>query len=121
MSNPVFPTLSRGQDSSLYSVELEDASLKTTMEGGYVVSRAKHTRPARKTFHSGFTFITDADRATLETFYGTTVRGGSVVFDWQDPPSLAIYQVRFVGPLQFKYVGRGDTRRWDVTFALEQA
>lgn len=122
MPNPIFPTLSRGEDRALYSKELEDAALTTPMEGGYVVSRAKHTRTPRATFTSGFTFITDAERATLEAFY-EQVRGGSVVFDWTDPiasPSK-VYQVRFVGPLKFDYKGKGNTHRWDVRFTLQQA
>jgi len=126
MPNPTFPTLSRGQDSSLYSVELEDVSAATPMEGGYVVSRAKHTRAPRKTFTSGFTDITEADKALLDAFW-TTVRGGSVIFDWIDPASAnggapVTYSVRFLGgPLKFDYRGHGPTKRYDVRFTVQQA
>lgn len=123
MTNPVFPilTMSQGQDSAQYSVETEDPSTKSPLEGGYVSSRAKHTRTPRKTFTSGFTMLKNADRAILDTFYGTTVKGGSVIFDWTDPASTVVYQVRFTDKLKYKYTGIGASQRWDVAFTLEQA
>lgn len=121
MTNPVFPTLSQGQDSSLYSVETEDPSLKTPLEGGYVVSRAKHTRTPRKTFKTGFTMLKNTDKATLDAFYSGSARGGSVIFDWTDPASAVVYQVRFLEKLSYRYTGVGTSQRWDVAFSLEQA
>lgn len=123
MSNPVFPTLALtngGEDSSQYAVEQEDPALKSDLEGGYVVSRARHTRQPRKTFTSGFRAISNADRITLQGFYDT-VRGGSVIFDWIDPVDQIVYQVRFADKLQWKYVGIGDTKLWDVQYRVQQA
>jgi hypothetical protein len=127
MTNPVFPTLSTGQDSSKYTRALEDVAMKTTMDGGYVVSRAKHTRAPRRTFTSGFTSIRKADKELLEAFYDT-VKGGSVIFDWIDPttqmgvsPTPVTYAVRFTGEFKWQYRGIGPTELWDVTFTLEQA
>lgn len=120
MSNPVFPTLSKGQDSQFYEMTPEDPALKTQMEGGYVVSRPKHTRKPRRTFKTGFSSITQADYTTLMTFW-ETVRGGSLIFDWTDPATGTVYQVRFAAQPAFKYVGKGNTRLWDVQMTLEQA
>lgn len=123
MSNPVFPalTLTRGgQDSQTYKVALEDVTIKSPIEGGYVVSRARHTRPPRKTFDVSYKSISDADRKTLEAFYGT-VRGGSVVFDWTDPVDKQLWQVRFESELTFNYTGVGTTKLWDVSFKVQQA
>lgn len=122
MSNPQFPTLSTGSDSALYALELEDVALKTKIDGGYVVSRAKHTRKPRKTFTTGYTDLKPADKTLIQDFYENVAKGGSVVFDWTDPASSTVYQVRFVdGPLQWKYTGIGPTQRWQVQFRLEQA
>jgi len=126
MTNPVFPTLSTGQDSRHYTMTQEDPAIKSEMEGGYVVSRPRHTRKPRKKFTGGFTEIRDADKALLEAFYDT-VRGGSLIFDWTDPQSAMnggtpkVYQVRFEGELRFTYKGIGPTKLWDVTFTLQQA
>ena len=123
MANPVFPTLALtrgGQDSKFYSSEQEDVGMKSPMEGGYVVSRAKHTRAPRKAFTTGYSSIKTADKTTLEQFYAT-VKGASVIFDWIDPVSLTTYQVRFSDKLSFKYVGTGVTQLWDVMIKLEQA
>lgn len=121
MSNPVFPpSLARQQDAKYYEFDLEDVAMKTEMEGGYVVSRPKHTRKPRRTFTSGLTCILDADRAALEDFY-ELVKGGSVVFDWTDPIDAKVYQVRFAEKLKIKYTGVSTAHRWDVTFVMQQA
>lgn len=121
MPNPIFPTLAKGQDSKFYKVAQENTALTTKMEGGYVVSRAKHTRKPRKTWTTGFSSILNADRIKLQDFWDT-VRGGSVIFDWTDPITNTVMQVRFVGEgLEFSYVGMGVAQLWDVSFQLEQA
>ena len=120
MPNPVFPTLSQGQDSKQFSMVQEDPTLSSPVEGGYVITRARHTRTPRKTFTSGFTGIGAADKALLEAFLNT-VRVGSVIFDWTNPEDSAVYQVRFTKPVTFRYVGIRDTRLWDVQFEVQTA
>lgn len=123
MANPVFPTLvlaKGGQDSTQFSVKIEDVAIKTEMEGGYVVSRARHTRTPRKTFATGYKSISDADRTVLINFYNS-VGGSSVIFDWTDPVDKIVWQVRFDGEMSFKYVGIGVTKLWDVSFQVQQA
>lgn len=119
MTNPVFPTMDKEQDSKFYEVAQEDKALKTTMDGGYVVSRAKHTRKPRKTFKTGYTGISNADRKRLMDFFDQV--DCSVIFDWPDPVEKVVYQVRMNGALSFKYTGMGVTQIWDVTLELEQA
>jgi hypothetical protein len=119
MANPVFPTLSTGQNSALYGVELEDQSMKTPTDGGYVISRPKHTRKPRRSFKTGFTKLRVEDRELLEDFY-ESVRGGSVIFDWTDPSTKKVHQVRFEGTLSFKYSGAGRLQFWNVEFALQE-
>lgn len=131
MANPVFPNIvtaeavatkmSTGEDSSKFALEYEDPSLQTKMDGGYVVSRAKFTRPPRRTWTSGYTSISDTDRQTLANFY-QAVMGGSIIFDWTCPQDKKVYQVRFVGgSLKFRYVGMGTTQLWDVTYQVQEA
>lgn len=117
--NPRFPTLSTGQDAKRFGVSFEDPSIKEKMEGGYVVSRARHTRTPRKKFTSGFTNITNDDKATLQAFWNQ-VRGGSVIFDWENPEDGLIYAVRFL-KMNFEYSGVGATRLWNVSFEVEEA
>jgi len=124
MPTPVFPhTLTNGnmQDAKKHSVELEDPSISTELEGGYVYSRARHTRAPRRTWTSGFTYITTAEKLQLETFWND-VRGGSVIFQWRNPQTGTDFLVRFVeGPLRFNYVGNRSNQRWDVSFKVQEA
>lgn len=119
MTNLVFPT-DPAQDAKYYEMELEDPALRTQMEGGYVVTRPKHTRKPRRTFKSGCTAITTDQRKVLEGFYDA-VRGGSAIFDWADPVTGEVFQVRFKEKITFKYTGVGISQLWDVQFTLEQA
>lgn len=123
MTNPVFPNLALtngGQDSTQFSINVEDVAIKTEMEGGYVVARARHTRTPRKTFNTGYKSISDTDRTALLNFYDS-VAGGTLIFDWTDPVDSVTWQVRFDGEMSFKYTGMGATKLWDVNFKLVQA
>jgi len=106
-----FPTLSKAEDSSFFKVEYEDPSMKVEMDGGYTLSRARHTRTPRRMFTTGFSYLTDAERATLETLY-QNMRGGSSSFIWTNPVSLEEVTVRFDGAINFDYAGMGDTVLW---------
>jgi hypothetical protein len=123
MSSSTFPTLSNNRlaDADGYQIEYEDPAIRTDMEGGYVVSRPRHTRTPRKTFSVKYTDLSNGDRGTLENFYMNDVRGGSMIFDWTNPQDNLVYQVRFKGGLAFVYHGFGHNQRWDCSFKLEQA
>lgn len=122
MANPIFPVLLKTQhDSKLHDIKLENQASRSEMEGGYVVSRPRHTRQPRKTWNGGFTEINEASRLVLEDFWND-VKGGSLIFDWTNPQDGITYQVRFTGEgMLFKYRGYGTTYRWDVTYTVEQA
>ena len=127
MANPQFPnvasgTISTGEDSRNMGRTLEDPSVQSKMDGGYVVSRPKFTRRPRRTWTSGFTSISNSDREALENFWDA-VAGGSVIFDWINPQDSQTYQVRFLMPsgFKFRYVGMGYTQLWDTTYTVEEA
>jgi hypothetical protein len=115
----VFPKLDKEQDSRFYEVVLEDVGMKSPLDGGYVASRPKHTRRPRRSFKTGYSKISNADRATLEAFYTQTL-GSSIIFEWCDPVECFTYQVRFAGPMSFKYVGMGVSQLWEAQIQLEQ-
>lgn len=112
--------LSTEQDSRLFEVEVEDPAVRVDIEGGYEVTRPRHTRTPRRTYRSGWTHLTDANRATLETFWDTH-KGGSVIFDWWHPVKALWIAVRFTKAISFKYVGEGLNFRWDATFEVREA
>jgi hypothetical protein len=115
-----FPTLTSKPDSKKYSFEFEDPVVRSKIEGGYVVSRPRHTRSLRRTWSVGYTFISDADKLLLQAHY-QAMRGGSDIFRWYNHEDYTWYNVRFVEQVEFKYVGAGYTKRWDIAFKVEQA
>lgn len=108
------------QDSKYFQVTPEDPAMRVDIEGGYEITRPRHTRTPRRTYESGFTNLTNAQKVTLETFWDT-VAGGSVIFEWTHPITTNEIQVRFTKPLSFKYVGRGGNHLWDVGFEVRES
>lgn len=123
MPTPTFPILPSGAllDSERFEMELEDPSMKSEMEGGYVISRARHTRAPRRNWKCAYTDISREDKLTIENFW-IQVRGSSVIFNWPNPEDGQTYPVRFGDDkIRFEYVGIGPRRRWNVRFSLDQA
>jgi phage-related protein len=119
MSTPTFPTLSQDQDSRFFTEKRENPAIRTELEGGYVQTRARHTRTPRRTWTTGFSELTDADRAALNTFWDQ-VAGGSRAFTWRHPVTLANHTVRFAAEVSFKYTGHFTRYRWEAQITLEE-
>ena len=84
------------------------------MSAGYVQSRAKWTR-SRKVFELSWNAMSDADKETLETFFGDNIGG---TFTWTHPLSGISYTVRFVEDellMQYVYV-----LEWQISITLEE-
>ncbi len=116
-----FPIQSQ-QDSKHYTEEFEDPSISKEMDGGYTTSRPSHTRTPRRTYTTGFTNISDAEKILLDDFL-KEVRGGSEGFLWSNPVSDDVVTVRIKsGSMpKAKYVGKGGVHRWDYSvFKLEE-
>jgi phage-related protein len=109
------------QDSSKYQVQQENPAIASPMEGGYVLTRPRHTRRPRKTWTSGFQALTEAQKNTLQAFFDSC-HGGSVIFNWTNPTDHTVVAVRFTTDttLQFAYSGIGGTHQYDVTFKVQE-
>jgi hypothetical protein len=113
-------TMSAKEDSRYRSETQADPAIRQEIEGGYVVTRPRYTRAPRKTFKTGFTDISQTDKAAFQTFYDSK-KGGSESFTWADPVTATVYTVRFVGTPEIQYAGRGPSFRWNITnIGLEQ-
>jgi hypothetical protein len=117
-------SLATKEDSAKYGFEQEDNAVKPQMEGGYVLSRPRFTRRPRRTWKTGFTDITNADKLLLEAFYNA--KGTHMSFTYLVPVpdteggSKETVTVRFKEPLKFTYAGIGATAHWNVEVSLEE-
>lgn len=111
-----FPTLSTKQDQRFFSDGREDNTQETKSEDGYVFSRPRTTRRPRRIFTTGYTNITDADKAAVQAFWDS-VQGRSEAFIWVHPTTGENINVRFaMKQLSFDYAGwRADSHRWDLS------
>ncbi|CAG9228893.1 hypothetical protein [Burkholderia vietnamiensis] len=109
------------QDSSKFQQKKENPALASKMDGGYVVTRPRHTRPPRRTFTTGFTSVDEATKEAFDAFFDS-VHGGSVIFIFIHPTTKEQVPVRFTTDteLNWKYSGAGTNFRWDVDFKLEE-
>lgn len=109
------------QDAKYFEFAMEDPSFSNETEGGYRISRRRHTRSSlRKTWKSGFTHLSTADKATLDSFY-ESVGGSADIFDWTNPENNTSYSVRFKDKPKWEYAGIGPLHRWNVSFYVEEA
>lgn len=115
------PVTMTAKEDSKYRVDTQaDPAMRHEVDGGYVVTRPRYTRAPRKTFKTGFTDVSQSDKAAFETFFASK-KGGSDSFTWTDPVTNTTYTVRFFGQPEYTYTGRGNYYRWDITnITLEQ-
>lgn len=97
MANAVWPvSLPQYVLEAGYQESLEDQLLETQMDAGVAKIRRRFTAPYRR-----FTVTVQMDAtqmATFETFFLTTLKGGSLVFDWVHPRTQAAKTFRFRRP-----------------------
>jgi hypothetical protein len=91
---PSFPTLSQKEDQQYFGRTSDDPAIKAPVEGGYEITRPRYTRPPRRIWKTGFSLLTEADIAALDSFW-TTVQGGSLAFNYTLPTSGETVLVRF--------------------------
>ncbi len=115
---PFFPTFGGKEDASKFGMEVEDAGMRSEMEGGYVLTRPRFTRPPRRTWSTGFTSIDEVNFQAFVQFFNEygTYKG----FTYVVPTTNENVNVRFSQKPTFKYVGIGTTSMWDIDAKLEE-
>lgn len=107
-----FP-LATKQDAAHFGFEQEDVGIRSEMEGGYVLTRPRHTRTPRRTWKTGFTDLSDADKTTFESFINDV--GTYQAFDYNLPVSGTLVNVRLKTIPKYEYKGFGTNMRWNIT------
>jgi hypothetical protein len=108
-----FPTFGNREDSSQFGFDVEDVGIRSEMDGGYVLTRPRHTRKPRRTWNTGFTDLSNAQFNTFVDFWNTngTFKG----FTYVVRTSNEVVNVRFATKPEFKYAGYGSNFRWNIT------
>jgi len=117
-----FPTVELAglEDSKHFGVSQADPVKRAEIDGGYAVTRPRYTRLPRKTWTTGFSDLTDAQKDSFTTFWDAHM-GGSDSFTYLNPADAVTYTVRFKGQPKIDYVGMAALRRWEIKgITLEQ-
>lgn len=100
------------QDASKFGFEQEDTGIRAEMEGGYVLTRPRHTRTPRRTYKTGFTDLSNADKLTFEAFVASF--GTYKAFNYTVPVQGTVINVRLREIPKYEYKGFGNNLRWDI-------
>lgn len=100
MANPVWPvTLPQLLRDEGFSEQPPDLSIRTSMSAGPAKVRRRQTATVRP-FQARLT-LTKAQVETLDVFYVTTLKSGSLRFDWVQPRTQAASDLRFTAPPRY--------------------
>jgi len=112
MSNPVWPH-SLGDQLFGIDVTPEDGLVRTQKDIGPAKVRRRSTRTVHRV--SMPVEFTGAQYAIFKTFYETTLQGGALAFDWEDPFTDQTTTYRFAStaaPALSQFIPGSTTERW---------
>ncbi len=98
-----------------YQERFQDQTIESQMDTGPAKIRRRFTKAIR--FFSITMLMTPSQVDTFETFWNTTLKGGSLPFDWLHPRTRAAMSFRFRKPAP-SYTVIGGTNV-QVSFTLE--
>lgn len=107
-----FPTLGNKEDSSKFGFQMEDVGVRSPMEGGYVLTRPRHTRTPRRTWTTGFTDISNDEKLILEAFINE--HGTFKAFTYIVPVGSENVNARFKEMPKFEFAGWPQNPRWNL-------
>jgi hypothetical protein len=91
------------------------AVVRTASDGGVDKIRRRFTSTPRDIDPP--IVLTVAQRATFDTFFITTLKEGSLPFEWDDPVDDSTVQFRWRSPPQWRMIAGGAA--WAATLPLE--
>ena len=118
MADVAFPTLSRGAHTDLKEVIASDPTIRSEMENGRVLTRARFTGLKRKWTYS-IRDMLEADKTLLTTMQ-TNARVGSGTISWTNPKTAAAIDVYLAEPIAFE-LDETDFVKWSAKLILIEA
>jgi len=103
---------------SFDDVMAQDPAIRSQSEGGYITSRARFTRVARR-WTIRYEWMTQANKNTIKAFEDAR-HAGAESFTWTNPENATAYTVRFVEPVRYTAYPHTNFLWWSVEFVLEQ-
>lgn len=100
-------------------LDRQQGFLRSPTDTGPFKQRKRFTAVSR--FYSGTMLLNVTQKATLETFYVTTINEGADEFDFEDPEDFGTVSARFTQPptAQGLVGGSSGVELWRVQIALE--
>ncbi len=116
MTNIVWPaSLPQEPLTQGFSEQAPSTAIRSQMEAGPPKVRRRFTAGVRNIECQ--LRLTPAQVDTLDAFFGSTVAGGALPFDWKHPRGGTAVTFRFVEPPSYTPVARGTL--WQASLRLE--
>lgn len=117
MSNPIFPVSnSMPQDISIeVDSRYQNNLIEFEPEKGETLDRARYLSVPMHFSGARMHLSTTAQRDTLDTFFKTTIRYGSIIFDWKHPMTQAAAECK----MKNLSIRKLSDESYEATFDLE--
>ena len=116
MTNSVWPaSLPQEPLAQGYNEQAPNTVVRSAMEAGPPKLRRRFTAGVRSIECQ--VRLTPVQVDTLDAFFGSTVAGGALSFDWKHPRNGTAVTFRFVEPPSYTSLARGTL--WQATLRLE--
>lgn len=114
---PTFPTLAKIADGESFTEDIAvDPTLRSNFENGVIHTRNKFTTVPKR-WRILYRFLSNTDKASIVTFFNTTVKFGADTFGWTNPVDDSNPNVRFESFPTCKLENDGQNT-WKVSFGL---
>ena len=96
-------TLQQSVNQANFQIVKQNTNIRTNVETGPIKSRRRFTNPQIQMTCQ--IWVPESEFATFETFYDTTLKNGSLTFDFDHPITGTTTEWRFVSPPVFTALG----------------
>lgn len=120
-----FPEMPYNPDVTLKE-SLEDSTIRTKTESGYVITRRRYSK-TRRSWEVSYSFIPQTFKDALYTFINEEVMEGALPFFWTHPTTGVVFTVRFTQLPEFAYAaqanfgdGEGSVTTYNFSFRIQE-
>lgn len=120
-----FPDMPYNPDVTLKE-SLEDSTLRSKTDSGYVITRKKYTR-TRRSWEVSYSYVPQSFKDDLYNFIANEVSEGALPFNWIHPTTLVQFTVRFIKLPEFAYAaqanfgdGKGSLTTYNFSFQIQE-
>lgn len=100
---PTWPSTLQQNANYDYNETWDDGTIRSQPDQGPVMTRRRYTKIRKMAKMT--VWVDRTQYTTFETFYNTTIQGGSLPFTWEDPVTQISSNLLFLSPPSISSIG----------------